>query len=196
MLKVPCLSVYHCAFVGPLKHCVVLDPGSHHLFTFLQAFKCYHPLQKRLARNAGRNANSCRDKTSAGLTSMQLRCIISFVGVFHEKTWGLSSGRWDTTASLGVPAIFFLHRSDGPIYKWIAGRKSGIHRHTTNAILVCLTLPVPEPPVCNNNWGLFTIWGLRISLAAAHWNQIHSQWKPQEWVTSSNLPMFILDVMF
>lgn len=67
----------------------------------------------------------------------------------------------DTTASLGVPAISFLHRSDGPIYKRMTGHKSGILRHTTTAILVCLTLPVPEPPVCNNNWGLFTIWGLR-----------------------------------
>lgn len=189
------VSVSLC-FCGTSKTLCGVGPRLAPSFHILAGFQMLSPASKWLARNAGRNANTCWNKTSAGLTSMQLRCIISFVGVFHEKTWGLSSGRWDTAASLGVPAISFLHRSDGPIYKWIAGHKSGIHRHTTNAILVCLTLPVPEPPVCNNNWGLFTIWGLRISLAAAHWNQIHSQWKPQEWVTSSNLPMFILDVMF
>lgn len=45
------------------------------------------------------------------------------------------------------PAISILQRSDGPIYKRTAGYESGVRRHTTNAILVCLTLPVPEPPV-------------------------------------------------
>lgn len=69
----------------------------------------------------------------------QLCCIISFVGVFRiqkktKKLEALSSGRQDTSASLGVPAIFYLHRRDGPIYKWMTGRKSGIHHRTTNAI--------------------------------------------------------------
>lgn len=135
VLEVPCLSVYHCAFVGPLKHCVVLDPDSQHLFTYLQAFKYCHPLQKWLAGDEGRNPNTCQDYPSAGLTSTQLRCIVSSVGVFHKKTWGLrSSGRRDTTASLGVPANVFLHRSDGPIYKWMTRHTSSILRHTNNAI--------------------------------------------------------------
>lgn len=55
---------------------------------------------------------------------------------------------------------------------------------------MCWTLPVPESPVCINNWGLFTIWGLPISLAAALWDQIHSRWETpeDEQEMSSSLP--------